>query len=91
MYGLGLCGWDDAWQGTWRDIEAAGRRFCATPWANLSDRDEFAAGYCFASAYVPALLQALDIPPDSTQVSCVRGGGLVRGIPPPPANERLVQ
>ena len=69
--GLGLVARDGRWDGTWRDIELAGRRYCERPWSDVSS-NKYAANYCFGSAFVPALLEAYAIPADSTAVAYVR-------------------
>lgn len=78
--GIGLCG--ELWPATldggadraacavsWHQIEEAGAAFCAKPWAEV--QSEYAINVCFGAAYVPSLLEAYAVPPDSTAVTYV--------------------
>ena len=64
-YGLGLVAWDEAKGISTEQLEAAGRGFCAANWSSVA-ADPHAHVYCFASAYIPSLLDAYSVPRAST-------------------------
>ena len=68
--GIGLVSWNGQWDGSWAEFAAAGRTFCGRHWSEVAS--EYAADFCFGSAYVPALLGAYGIPADSRVVTYVR-------------------
>ena len=68
--GIGLVSWNGQWDGSRAEFAAAGRTFCGRHWSEVAS--EYAADFCFGSAYVPALLGAYGIPADSRVVTYVR-------------------
>jgi len=63
--GIGLLGWDEEKGLSTEQIEVAGAAFCAQNWSSVASK--YADSYCFSSAYIPSMLDAYQIPRDSTE------------------------
>jgi len=59
---------DGAYRPTPEQIMHAGESQCALPYETAINGDKFGGNYCFSSAYINAVLEAMRIPSDSTQI-----------------------